>query len=200
LQDYIGSDPDPGPVLRGDEHTVKILIAGHIGAGKTTMVHSISQIAPVATEERMTSAGTHIDRNDLPDKTTTTVAMDFGRVHLNDELVLYLFGAPGQERFFDILADLAHGALGALVLCDPRHLAETYPILEIVEDLELPYLIAVNEFDDAPRYTHDRLREAMGLDRQTPLVTCDARSRLSTRDALIELVQHLLTTLPEPAR
>ncbi|WP_328974167.1 GTP-binding protein [Streptomyces canus] len=200
MPDYIGSDPDPGPGLRGDERTVKALVVGHMGAGKTTMVDSISEIEPVKTEEAMTDAGTAIDRADLPDKTTTTVAMDFGRVHLSADLVLYLFGAPGQARFFDILEDLARGALGALVLCDPRHLAETYPILEVVEDLGLPYVIAVNEFDDAPRYTEARLREVMGLDPSTPLVSCDARQRGSTRDALIVLVQHLLTTLPEPVR
>ncbi|WP_454338798.1 GTP-binding protein [Streptomyces pseudovenezuelae] len=179
---------------------MKILIAGHMGAGKTTMVHSITEIAPLSTEERMTSAGSHVDRADLPDKTTTTVAMDFGRVHLSHDFVLYLFGAPGQARFFDILEDLAFGALGALVLCDPRHLADTYPILDLIEELGLTYVIAINQFDDAPRYTEARLREVMELGAGTPLVFCDARSRLSTRDALIALVQHLLTTLPEPAR
>ncbi|MEU0946920.1 ATP/GTP-binding protein [Streptomyces canus] len=200
MQDYIDSDPDPGPVLRGNERTVKILIVGHMGAGKTTAVEAVSEIRTIKTEEVMTSAGSGIDRADLPHKTTTTVAMDFGRVHLNEELVLYLFGAPGQARFFDILEDLAHGALGALVLCDPRHLAETYPILDLVEELGLTYVIAVNEFDGAPRYTEQRLREVMELDPSIPLVFCDARSRLSTRDALIALVQHLLTKLPEPVR
>jgi signal recognition particle receptor subunit beta len=200
LQDYVGSDPDPGPGLRGDETTVKILIVGHMGAGKTTAVDSISEIEPVRTEETMTGAAAHVDRADLPDKTTTTVAMDFGRIHVNDQLVLYLFGAPGQERFFSILEDLARGALGALVLCDPRHLAETYPILEIVEELGLTYTIAINQFDNAPRYSEERLREVMELDDDTPLVFCDARSRASTRDALIVLVQDLLTRLPEPVR
>ncbi|MFE1839824.1 GTP-binding protein [Streptomyces sviceus] len=200
MTDYVGSDPDPGSKLRGTETTRKILIVGHMGAGKTTMIESISEIRPVRTEETMTTAAAHVDRADLPDKTTTTVAMDFGRIHLSDQLVLYLFGAPGQERFFNILEDLARGALGALVLCDPRHLAETYPILELIEELELTYTIAVNQFDDAPRYTEERLREVMDLAPATPLVFCDARSRVSTRDALIVLVQDLLTRLPEPAR
>ena len=200
MPDYVGSDPDPGSGLRGDETTVKVLIVGHMGAGKTTMIDSISEIRSVRTEETMTDAAAHVDRADLPDKKTTTVAMDFGRIHLNEHLVLYLFGAPGQERFFNILEDLAHGALGALVLCDPRHLAETYPILELVEELELTYTIAINQFDGAPRYTEKRLREVMDLTPDTPLVFCDARSRVSTRDALIVLVQDLLTRLPEPAR
>lgn len=200
LQDYIDSDPDPGSGLRGRERTVKVLVAGHMGAGKTTMVHSISEIDPVRTEAFMTSAGSHVDRADLADKDTTTVAMDFGRIHLNEELVLYLFGAPGQERFFDILEDLARGALGALVLADPRHLGETYQILELVEELGLTYIIAINVFDGAPRYTEARLREVMGLGPDIPFVFCDARSRISTRDALVVLVQHLLTSLPEPVR
>nr|WP_256122985.1 ATP/GTP-binding protein [Streptomyces sp. LUP47B] len=186
--------------MRGDETTRKILIVGHMGAGKTTMIDSISEIEPVRTEETMTDAGAHVDRADLPDKKTTTVAMDFGRIRLSNHLVLYLFGAPGQERFFNILEDLAHGALGALVLCDPRHLADTYPILELVEELGLTYTIAINQFDGAPRYTEKRLREVMDLAPDTPLVFCDARSRVSTRDALIVLVQDLLTRLPEPAR
>jgi signal recognition particle receptor subunit beta len=200
LKDYVDSDPDPGSGLRGKERTVKILIAGHMGAGKTTAVEAVSEIRTIKTEEVMTSAGNGIDRADLPHKTTTTVAMDFGRLHLNDQLVLYLFGAPGQARFFDILEDLAYGALGALVLCDPRHLAETYPVLDLIENLGLTYVIAVNQFDGAPRYTEERLREVMELPPSIPLVFCDARSRLSTRDALIALVQHLLTKLPEPVR
>ncbi|RRR69514.1 ATP/GTP-binding protein [Streptomyces sp. RP5T] len=170
-----------------------------MGAGKTTMVHCISEIAPVATEETMTSMGSGVDRADLHHKTTTTVALDFGRIHLSRKLVLYLFGAPGQARFFDILDDLAYGALGALVLCDPRHLDETYPILDQVEALGLTYVVAVNHFDGAPRYTEARLREVMALDPHIPMVFCDARSRPSTRDALITLLEHLLST-PEPVR
>ncbi|GGP96937.1 GTP-binding protein [Streptomyces roseolilacinus] len=188
------------PVLRGDERTVKILICGHLGAGKTTLVNTLSQIAPVSTEEVMTSASTAVDRLDLPHKRTTTVAMDFGRLSLTDDLVLYLFGAPGQERFFPILRDLATGALGALVLVDTRRLADTYPILQLVEDLDLAYTVAINTFDGAPDHPDGRLREVMDLAPDTPLVKCDAREWAGSRDALIALVRHLLTRTPEPAR
>ncbi|MEV1007354.1 ATP/GTP-binding protein [Streptomyces sp. NPDC049881] len=191
---------DPSPTLRGDERTAKILIAGHFGAGKTTLVNVLSQIEPVSTEEVMTSAAAGVDRTSLPDKTTTTVAMDFGRLHLSDQLVLYLFGAPGQPRFFPVLEDLSVGALGALVLVDTRRLAETYPILQLVEDLRLPYTVAINAFDGAPVIPDERLREVMDLDERTPLVWCDARDRTSSRDALISLVSHLLTLTPEAVR
>ncbi len=190
---------DP-PILRGDERTAKILVAGHFGAGKTTLVHCLSQIRPVSTEEVMTSAAEGIDSTDLPHKTTTTVAMDFGRLSLTDDLVLYLFGAPGQPRFYPVLEDLAVGALGALVLADSRRLAETYPILQLVEDLGLPYTVAINRFDGAPHIPEQRLREVMDLAEETPLVMCDARDRPSSRDALIVLVSYLLTLVPEPAR
>ncbi|MFD4576362.1 ATP/GTP-binding protein [Streptomyces sp. NPDC058417] len=188
------------PRLRGDERTVKVLVCGHLGVGKTTLVHALSQIAPVSTEETMTRASTGVDHVAQPGKTTTTVAMDFGRLSLSDTLVLYLFGAPGQERFFPILQDLAVGALGALVLADTRRLADTYPILQLVEDLRLPYAVAVNAFDKAPAVTDERLREVMSLDPGTPLVRCDARDRSSSRDALTALVRHLVTLTPEPAR
>ncbi|WP_019070758.1 GTP-binding protein [Streptomyces hokutonensis] len=180
--------------------TTKILVAGHLSAGKTTLIGSVSQIRPVTTEETMTSAGADVDRTDLPGKTKTTVAMDFGRLHLNDNLVLYLFGAPGQPRFFPILQDLAHGALGVLLLADTRRLDDTYPILELIEDLGLPYAVAINRFDGAPEPTADRLREVMRLEATTPVVTCDARDRSSCRDALIALITHLLTLTPEPSR
>ncbi|MFD4610035.1 ATP/GTP-binding protein [Streptomyces sp. NPDC058440] len=192
---FNGSNP---PILRGDERTAKVLIAGHFGAGKTTFVHGLSQIAPVSTEEVMTSASEGIDHSDLPQKTTTTVAMDFGRLHLADDLVLYLFGAPGQPRFFNILKDLAYGALGALILTDTRRLHETYPILELVEQLHMPYAVAVNAFDGAPVHSEPRLRQVMDLAETTPLVTCDARKPTSSRNALIVLIRHLLT--PESAR
>ncbi|GHJ36871.1 ATP/GTP-binding protein [Streptomyces sp. TS71-3] len=191
---------DAPPILRGDERTAKILVAGHFGAGKTTLVHCLSQIAPVSTEEVMTTAGAGIDTTDLPNKATTTVAMDFGRLSLTDDLVLYLFGAPGQPRFYPVLQDLAVGALGALVLADTRRLAETYPILQLVEDLGLPYTVAINLFDGAPVVPEQRLREVMDLAPETPLVTCDARDKASSRDALIVLISHLLTLTPEPSQ
>ncbi|MFD4554879.1 ATP/GTP-binding protein [Streptomyces sp. NPDC058469] len=191
---------EPAPVLRGTELTRKILVAGALGAGKTTLIGSVSQIKPVTTEETMTSVGADVDRTELPGKTKTTVAMDFGRLHLNDNLVLYLFGAPGQPRFFPILKDLAHGALGVLLLVDTRRLGDTYPILELIEDLALPYAVVVNRFDGAPEPTADRLRAVMRLEATTPVVACDARVRSSCRDALVALVKHLLTLTPEPSR
>ncbi|MEV6421721.1 ATP/GTP-binding protein [Streptomyces sp. NPDC051662] len=195
------TNSEPAPKLRGDERTAKILVAGHFGAGKTTLVHGLSQIEPVSTEEIMTTAGADVDSTDLPLKTTTTVAMDFGRLHLSDDLVLYLFGAPGQPRFFEVLEGLAVGALGALVLVDTRRLGDTYPFLQVVEDLQLPYTVAVNAFDGAPVIPDQRLREVMALEDSTPLVTCDARDRSSSRQALIALIEHLLTThTPEAAR
>jgi uncharacterized protein len=187
--------------LRGHETAAKIVITGTFGAGKTTFIGSLSQIRPLRTEEQMTaaSAGTD-DLEGLPDKTTTTVAMDFGRLSLSDELVLYLFGAPGQERFQKFLANLTRGALGALVLVDTRRLGESYQAIDRLEELGLAYAIAVNTFPDAPPYSVEQLREAMDLSPQTPLVFCDARDRASSRDALICLVEYLLDRHPEPAR
>jgi signal recognition particle receptor subunit beta len=190
-----------GTYLRGDETAVKILIAGHFGVGKTTYVKTLSSIRPLLTEELMTtaSAGTD-DLSGVPRKTTTTVAMDFGRLSLSDDLVLYLFGAPGQERFWSLVADLSRGALGALVLADTRRLGESYPVMGLMEELGLPYAVAVNRFDDAPAYETERLRDAMDLRPDTPLVICDARDHASAKGALIELVSYLLTLTPEPAR
>ena len=188
-----------GTHLRGDETTVKVVVAGHLGAGKTTLVHTLSQITPLSTEEYMTAASVGTDNLDhLPDKRTTTVAMDFGRVSLSRDLVMYLFGAPGQKRFWPLLADLAKGAMAALVLVDTRCLADSYPIIGMLEDLALPYAVAVNRFDGAPIYQARQLREAMDLAPRTPLVVCDARDRASARTALINLTEYLLT-LPETA-
>ncbi|MEU1906541.1 GTP-binding protein [Streptomyces hygroscopicus] len=187
--------------LRGHETAVKIVIAGAFGVGKTTFIGSLSEIRPLRTEEDMTAASVGTDDLEgLPGKTSTTVAMDFGRLSLSDQLVLYLFGAPGQERFRRFLADLTHGALGALILVDTRRLEDSYDIIGRLEELDLPYAIAVNTFPDAPAYNLEQLREAMDLPERTPLVMCDARQRHSSRDALICLVEYLLTLHPEPAR
>jgi signal recognition particle receptor subunit beta len=190
-----------GTHLRGDETTVKVLIAGHFGVGKTTYVKTLSSIRPLLTEEVMTAASVGTDDlSGVPQKTTTTVAMDFGRLSLSDELVLYLFGAPGQQRFWSVVTDLARGALGALVLADTRRLGDSYPVMGLMEELGLPYAVAVNHFDGAPEYEREQLRDAMDLEIDTPLVVCDARDHESAKRALIELVTYLIALSPEQAR
>ncbi|WP_433467649.1 GTP-binding protein [Spirillospora sp. CA-128828] len=173
---------------------VKILIVGHFAVGKTTYVGTLSEIRPLRTEERMTQAGASVDDlAGLRDKTTTTVAMDFGRLTLSDDLVLYLFGAPGQQRFTRLWDDLARGALGALILVDTTRLKESFAVMDIVEKQGLPYAVAVNHFDGSPVFPDAEIREALDLAPATPLVTCDARDRRSSTKALISLVDHLLT-------
>jgi uncharacterized protein len=179
-------------LLPSVQTAVKLLIVGHFAVGKTTFVGTLSEIRPLRTEENMTQAGAHIDHlSGVPDKTTTTVAMDFGRLTLSDKLVLYLFGAPGQQRFTALWEDLSRGALGALVLADTRRLAESDAVLSLLEESGLPYAVAVNEFDDAPRFPIEEIREALDLAPDTPLVTCDARDRRAATKALITLVQYL---------
>jgi uncharacterized protein len=172
--------------------TVKVLIAGNFGVGKTTFVGSVSEIKPLRTEELITEASVGVDDiGGLPYKTTTTVAMDFGRITLNPTLALYLFGTPGQRRFLPFWEELARGALGALVLVDPRRLDQADEVLTLLEERGVPYSVAINEFDNATRYPLSEIRDALDLAADTPLSTLDAREPGACVQSLIKLVQFL---------
>jgi signal recognition particle receptor subunit beta len=173
----------------------KILVAGGFGAGKTTLVGAISEVRPLYTEEALTSASLeHDDLSGVSGKTTTTVAMDFGRITIGKHLVLYLFGTPGQERFWFMWDELAYGALGAVVLADTRRLSDCFPSVDYFEKRQVPFVVAVNCFDDAPHYDPRDVRIALDLDPAVPAVLCDARKFDSVRQVLITLVEHVLAS------
>jgi signal recognition particle receptor subunit beta len=172
---------------------MKILIAGGFGVGKTTMVGAISEVPPLRTEEYLTRASIGIDDLEgTPDKSTTTVALDFGRITVTSDLVVYLFGTPGQERFWFMWNDLVHGARGAVVLVDTRRLAVSFASIDFFESRGIPFVVAVNRFDGVEDRTYDEVRAALDLDRQVPLVMSDVRDRTACRDLLLTLVDHVM--------
>lgn len=188
---------------RGSEQRIplalKILIAGGFGAGKTTLVGSVSEIRPLETEEVLTDASADTDDlSGVEAKRTTTVAMDFGRITINEDLQVYLFGTPGQDRFWFLWDELAFGALGAVVLADTRRLADCFPSVDYFEQRGTPFVIGVNCFEGARQFSGDAVRNALDLDPDVPVVLCDARSRQSGKNVLIALVEHVAQRRGDP--
>ncbi|MEU9296295.1 ATP/GTP-binding protein [Streptomyces sp. NPDC048266] len=173
--------------------TLKILVAGGFGVGKTTLVGAVSEIRPLRTEEMLSEAGRPVDDlQGVEAKTTTTVAMDFGRITLREDLVLYLFGTPGQDRFWFLWDELAQGALGAVVLADTRRLEDSFAAIDYFERRGIPFTVAVNCFEGAQRFPAESVRGALDLDPEVELVMCDARDRESVKNVLVAVVQHAL--------
>ncbi|WP_234320371.1 GTP-binding protein [Streptomyces sp. SBT349] len=190
---------DSAPSSRGiylrnpDQQLVKVIVSGPFGVGKTTIIRTLSEIPPLKTEEVMTATGAVVDHLDgVRDKTTTTVGLDYGRISLGDDLALCLFGTPGQKRFHALWKDLTQGALGALILADTRRIADSYEVMGMIEEQGIQYAVALNDFPDSPAYPEDDLRQALDLSPETPLVTCDARDRATSLNALLALAEHLL--------